>query len=449
MSQYPTKKLMGDIMSIAKLSLVTALLIASSAYAIENTKVSGNAKLYYGTQNSDVGNSGNFFSKDSSYADFAVHLDLTTDFTKSISAGVGAQAVTTLGAEHRLVGNVWSGAHGLRDFDSKTLVDGNRANNSFWIDEVWLSGGAFDTTLKIGRQTIDTPLVFTETWGIDKNTFEAAILTNKSISDTTIVGAFVSKSNGSADEKASTLGNGLANPRYIGTSGIGGSYVAGDGKFGTFGTDGAYAFGVINNSFKPLTVQAWYYDMVSLAKAYWLQADVKCSLIDGALLGVQFANTKADAITSADTTAYSLMAGYIIKDVATIKAAFSSVDNGGALGVANTATGTSATIGGQSKLYTEMWWNYGNVSAQGATSYSLTAEGEVGPKVQLLGGIYHSDIDNNAATDRKVTEVTVAATKTFGSLETSAALIFADKNYVNSASDVKSADIQLYLKYSF
>lgn len=437
-------------MKLTKLSLVAMVLLTSTAvFAIENTKVSGDARLYYGTTDSNAAGNGGFFSKDASYADFSAHLGLTTDLTKGISAGVGMQVVTTLGAEHNLVSNVWSGAHGVRDSDGSHFAGGAQVDSAMWMDEVWLAGTAFDTTLKIGRQTLDTPLVFTETWGLDKNTFEAAVLINQSIKDTTLIVASVGKSNGSADEQAHTLGNGLASPSHIGTYGVG-SYVSGDGRFNTFGTNGAYAVGAINNSFKPLTFQAWYYDMVFLAKAYWLQADIKCSLIDGVLLGVQFANTKADAAPTADTTAYSLMAGYAIKDVATIKAAFSSVDSGGALGVANTATGTSATKGGQSKLYTEMWWNFGNVSAQGATSYSLTAEGEVGPKVQLLGGIYHSNVDNNTpATDRKVTEATIVASKAFGPLETSAALIFADKNYINNANDVKSTDIQLYLKYNF
>lgn len=432
-------------MSIAKLSLVTALLITSSAFAIENTKVSGNVKLYYGTQNSDVSNSGNFFSKDSSYADFAAHLDLTTDLTKSISAGVGAQVVTTLGAEQDIVSNVWSGAHGLRDANGKTIANGNRADNSLWIDEAWLSGSAFDTTLKIGRQVLDTPLAFTETWGIDKNTFEAAVLTNKSISDTVIVGAFINKSNGSADERASTLGNGLVNPRFVGTAAACG-YVAGNGRFSTFGTDGAYALGVINKSYKPLKFQAWYYDIVDLAKAYWLQADLNSN---GVLAGVQLVNIKADA-SSRDTTGYSAMLGYELKDIAIIKGAYSSIEDGGALGVANSATGTSWTIGGQSQLYTEMWWNYGNVSAQGSNSYSLTAEGEIGAKVKLLGGLYYSSIDNNVAnTDRKVTEVSFVASKSFGSLDTAVALIFADKNFADNANDIKSTDIQLYLTYNF
>jgi hypothetical protein len=98
-------------MKLIKLSLVATLLIGSSVFAIENTKVSGNAKLYYGTQDSDASNAPNLFSKESAYTNFAARLDLTTDLTKGISAGVGTQVVTTLGVEHNLVDSVWSNAH--------------------------------------------------------------------------------------------------------------------------------------------------------------------------------------------------------------------------------------------------------------------------------------------------------------------------------------------------
>ena len=42
-------------MRVTKLSLMAVLLLGSSAFAIENTKVSGDAKLYYGTMDSDSG----------------------------------------------------------------------------------------------------------------------------------------------------------------------------------------------------------------------------------------------------------------------------------------------------------------------------------------------------------------------------------------------------------
>lgn len=436
-------------MRLMKLSLIAAMLIGSSAFAIENTKVSGNAKLYYGTQDSDAANAPDMFTKESGYTNFAARADMTTDLTKGVSAGVGLQVVTTLGVEHNMVDRVWSNAHTAAGSAGAAFAGGAQVESAMWVDEVWLAGSAFDTTLKIGRQALDTPLAFSEKWGVDKNTFEAAVLINQSIKDTTLVATYIGKSNGSADDRASTHEGGAGSLNNLGLAAAG--YVAADGDFSTFGTNGTYAYGIVNNSIKPLTVQAWYYDMVRLAKAYWLQADVDLS---GVLAGVQYMNTEADAASSADTTGYSAMLGYKMKDVATFKAAYSSIDDDGLLGVANTATGSFATKGGQSKLYTEMWWNYGLVSAAGADSYSVTAETVVGPKIGLLAGFYCADIAPKGAgltlfEEKEVKEITLAASKSFGPLDTAVALIFADVDAANNANDVKTTDVQAYLTYNF
>lgn len=446
-------------MRFTKISLIAAMLIGSSAFAIENTKVSGDARLYYGTQDSDAANAPSMFSKNSGYTNFAARLDLTTDLTKGVSAGVGTQVVTTLGVEHNLVDSVWSNAHTAKASNGATFAGGTQVDSAMWFDEVWLAGSAFDTTLKIGRQALDTPLAFSEKWGVDKNTFEAVVLINQSIKDTTLVGTFIGKSNGSADDRMSIAEGGAGSLNDVGTI-TGGAisakagYVATDGTFSTFGTNGTYAFGVVNNSFKPLTLQAWYYDMVNMATAYWLQADAKCSAIKGLSVGLQYMNTEADAMPSADTTGFSAMIGYELKDVVTIKAAYSSISDDGLLGVANTATGSFATVGGQSKLYTEMWWNYGLVSAVGSDSYSLTAETTVGPNIGLLAGFYYADIAPKGAglalfAEKEVTEVTVAASKTFGPLSTSLALIYTDTDAANNANDLKTTDVQVYLTYNF
>ncbi|QOY52445.1 hypothetical protein [Candidatus Sulfurimonas baltica] len=456
-------------MKLKRLSLVAVMLIGSSAFAIENTKVSGNAELYYGTQSSTE-NDTDMFNKDSSYTNFAARLDLTTDLTKGVSAGVGMQVVTTLGVEHNLVDSVWSNAHTASASTGATFhsaLGGNlQVDSAMWFDEVWLAGTAFDTTLKIGRQSLDTPLAFTETWGVDKNTFEAVVLINQSLPNTTIVATYIGKSNGSADDMSSNRENNASNNlNDYGAAAAG--YVSADGLFNTFGVQGTYAFGLVNNSFKPLTVQAWYYDMIDLAQAYWLQADLN---LDGILVGAQYASTDLDdnanlgtltsfapigANTEA-TTAYSAMIGYEAKDVVTVKLAYSSVDEDGTLGVANTATGSVATIGGVSKLYTEMRWNYGNVSAVGADTFAITAQTKVSD-IDLFLGYYDTDIEAGSATvqavrgfaARELQEVAFRASTSFGPLDTAAAIIYADNDEVGTASDAESIDLQLYLTYNF
>jgi hypothetical protein len=377
------------------------------------------------------------------------------------------QVVATLGLENNLVDHTWSGAHSIKKSTGNSSTNAGLPNREVdsetWIDEAWIAGSAFGTTIKLGRQALDTPLAFTETWGVDKNTFEAAVLINQSLAGTTLVAAYVGKYDGSADEESDTLGNEKGSS-YIGTAGAG-SYVAGGGKFSTFGSNGAYALGAVNNSWKPLTTQAWYYSMTKLAKAYWVQTDLD---LNGALVGVQYANVSLNSATKLnnylgtnkaskvyDTSVTSAMLGYKVKDVVTVKAAYSKVDtyktDGFALGVANTATGHAATLDGQSKLYTEMWWNYGVVSYQGAESMSLTAEAKAAT-VDFLVGFYSSENKQNKDNKKVTTEITLTASKSFGPLDTSLALISTDKSSdvdANKAENYTSTDIQAYLTYNF
>ncbi|SFV50438.1 hypothetical protein MNB_SM-4-1561 [hydrothermal vent metagenome] len=300
-------------MKITKLSLVAALLIGSSAMAFENTKVTGDANLFY--QTSD-GADKNFFESGSSSADIAVNLNVTTDVLKTdsvaISAGLGYTVLTTLGLEGQMVDAVWGGAH-----------DAN-------------------TTVKVGRMELDTPLAFTETWSIEKNTFEAAVVVNQDIPNTTVVAAYIGRGNGGTSTTAT------------------GAVVSKNGEFTNYGAKGAYTLGAINNSWKPLTVQAWYYDVVAVKQSSWLQADLD---MDGILVGAQYSGI--DTVGAKDSSVYALMAGYTVKDAFTVKLAFSQVAVYGNAG-GNTA-GTT-----QSKLYTEAWWNYGNVTTKGTDAVNLT-----------------------------------------------------------------------------
>ena len=413
-------------MKLAKMSMVAALLLGANAYAIDNVKVSGDAKLYYQTVDSDKTGAADMFNKGASAGDAALHLGLTADLTEGVSAGVSLTAVTTLGLENNLVSNTWSSAHTTTTNTGANL--GIQVDDEMWVDEAWLAGTAGKTTAKVGRQALDTPLVFTETWGIDKNTFEAAVLMNQDIADTTLVGAYIGKSNGVQPVLGVTGGGG------VGVAG----YVNAAGKFDSF-YNGAYAVGAINNSWKPLTAQAWYYDMSTVATAYWLQADLD---MEGVLAGAQYVDIDAD---SADNdNAYGVMLGYAMKDVVTLKVAYSSVDDKGTVlgGVSNTATGT-----GMSNLYTEMWWNHTQVSDTGADSYAITAEGTAAG-IDLMAGFYSSETDTTLLTDVELTEVALAATKSFGPLDASVAVIWDDFDNETSE-DYSDTTLQVYLTYNF
>jgi len=415
-------------MNITKMSLVAALLIGSSAFAIDNVKTSGDAKLYYST--SDEGKK-DLFNKAASAGQAAVSLSLSADLTEGVSAGTKLTTLTTLGLEGRLVNNVWEGTNGVTD--------------SFIANEFWLAATVAKTTVKMGRMELDTPIAFSEKWSVVANSFEAAVVINQDIPNTTLVGAYVGGSNGQL--LAPTAGT-KVNGASIGIANV----VQGTENESTFNQfyNGAFAVAVVNNSWKPLTAQAWYYDAhtnkpVSTlhgVQAYWLQTDVN---MEGILLGAQYLGiTFQIADKDIDSSAYAVMIGYEMKDTVTAKFAYSGIGK-------DHAAGMNLAGSGQSKLYTEAWWNYGQVTQTDTTSINLTVESPVNGIVDL--GLYVTNVDHGDKNDAgNLMETTVTAGKTFGPLDATLAVIYADVD-AEDKTGAKDPDavttVQAYLTYNF
>jgi len=404
-------------MKLTKLSLVAALLIGSSAMALENTKVTGDANLYYTT--SDASN-GNLLESGSSMADIAVNLNLTTDVLKTdsvaVSAGLGYTVLTTLGLEGQMVDNVWSGAHSITLNNDNTI---KKVEDASWVNEAWFAATSANTTVKIGRMELDTPLAFTETWGAEKNTFEAAVVVNQDIPDTTLVGAYIGRGNGNT----------------IGDTTVAAGIVANNGEFSNYGTKGAYALGAVNNSWKPLTVQAWYYDIVAVAQATWLQADYSANNI---VAGAQYTT-----LSLADSQAAAVMVGYEIKDLLTATISYSYVSENGPAAF-NTAT--NGGYAAQSKLYTEAWWNYGYVTQAGASTIHASVEGDVAD-ITLAG--YYTNVDQSVATGNDFVELTATASKSYGPVDVTLAYVNATVGANDGATEDNSNTLQLYLTANF
>lgn len=402
-------------MKLAKMSLAAALLLGINAYAVENVEVSGDAKLFYGTQSEAlVGTDGGLFKKDSSYADFGVSLGVTADLMENVKAGAKVQVISTLGMENDIASSTWSNGH---------LSNSGLLNTTEWVSEGWIEGKMGNTTGKIGRMTLDSPLVFTETWSMDYNTFEAITIVNEDIPDTTLIGGGIATSNGFAADPGAAIGN----------------VMSAGGVFKKIGSDGAYMVGAINNSIKPVTAQGWYYNLPNTADAFWLQADVD---YEGIIAGAQYTTIDLDGGTDSDT-AYAVKLGYAVPDMVTITAAYSSVDDKGSRGgVYNLAT-DGQVAGTASALYTEFWWWFQTASATGADTMTLSAEGSVAD-VDLFLGLYSSQ---NSVTDVDTDEVTFTASKSFGPLDTSLALIQDMFNDNGDKSDLTT--VQLYFTYNF
>lgn len=311
-------------MKLGKLSLVAVMALGTSAFAIDNVKVNGQAKLIYQTK--DIQNSANdMFDQLASDAGISFTIGATADLTTGVSAGFEMQAFSTLGLESNLVSGVMAT---------------NQTNDASAASQAWLASTLGKTTVKVGRMELDTPLAFTEKWNVVKNTFDAAVVLNNDLPDTTLVGAWVGKHNGIGATTATV--NGFTNtPLLINSSG----QTAGltNNPYQTFGVQGAYAVGAVNKSIPNTTAQLWYYNVVDLATAYWLQADAK--VMDMVTLGAQYANMDPDAKFGGlkDSKIWALKAGVDVAGV-NMYAAYSSADKDGSLGFANVSTGDKTMI---------------------------------------------------------------------------------------------------------
>lgn len=434
-------------MKLVKMSLATAVLLGASAFAIDNVKVNGDAKLYYTTddkgtanlfESGALGEGGPRVNSGGAAADTALRLGVTGDLLKGVSFGVTGYAVSALGLEKNLVGNTWTGAHGRT---SGTAVD-DRA----WIGEAWLATTVGKTTAKVGRMELDTPLVYSEKWSIVPNTFGAAVLINQDLPDTTLVAAWVGQGNGLNVAGANNLGGIDNNSSGVGIDG----YMGAGASFGTFINSGAYAAGAINNSFKPLVVQAWYYNVSSIADAFWLQADWDCQLVKGVKVGAQYSkmDTKGLLATHDDSSAYAFKLGYEGIENLKVSAAYSKADEKGTLKIANVATNN--LVGAESKLYTETFWNRGYVGAANAESWNVKGSYDVKDVAKFCAS--YTDINNAhnvfaSDTSADLKEVAVSATKSFGPLDTRLAYISTDSTTVNNGKRFNT--LQAYLTLNF
>ena len=395
-------------MNKLSLSLVAIAMLSTAAVAdISSKNFGGEAKLFYGTNDA---NDGDFFNKGQSYGNAAVHLGGTANVGSCATCttlNYGLTGVTTMGLENTLVHDTWI---------NHTLDD------AIWIDTLNLAfhplDGISNTTLVLGRQALDTPMVFTEKWNVAQNTYDAAVAVNNDIVDTTLVGAWVGRSNnaGSATSRTVNATDGFS-----------------DNSFDSFLTpEGAYAVGAVTKVIPTVTAQGWYYVAPSTAKVAWLQADTNYM---GFGLGAQYAMLDAD--DNSDGTAYAVKIGYSYEGLG-LSAAYSSVD---------AMTGTSKALGfknlgnDQSKLYTEAWWNFDHVAESDTDSFNVSATYSVADIADL--GVYYTNADHN--TDPDMSEIAVTAGKDLGNLNLTAAYVNTD---IDGAADAVN-DIQVYATYKF
>ena len=191
---------------------------------------------------------------------------------------------------------------------------GDAFDNYAFIGQAYINYAFGNTNIKVGRQRLDTPLAGADDARMLPNLFEAAVVSNTDIQDTTLILAHVTK------ESVGTFGNVYGAPSALSLqSGYGLGYKEGtSGEFADMGvialgegtnTDGVTAGAVIYKGIEGLNLQAWDYYAHDILNAIYLQADYKLSTVK---LSAQYINESdvGDALAgSVDSNYWAVKAG--------------------------------------------------------------------------------------------------------------------------------------------
>jgi len=321
----------------------------------------GQGVVYY--QTTDGNGNGSLFDqgpKDSTSGQAAagagIQLNATNkDVIAGIGAGVTLNAISSLGLHREVVSGLVQNAGGTTD----GLTGGA-------LSQAFLTYGMGNTSLKVGRQYLPkslSPFAFSEGWNMFKNSFDAVLVVNSDVPDTTLVGAYVTRANNS-------LGN-LNDFNRI------------------QGGDGTAMFTAQNKSIDGLTLTGTFYNVFDVAQsgkdAQALWGDAKFALGDYSI-ALQGGQIGGDAVSD-DTTAYGAkIAGNFGMFDASV--AYSSVDDG-TLDIANIAGS-----GVKTPLYTQAILNQNTIKRASDTFKVAVGAKALGGKF----GVYYvnSDLDKTA-----------------------------------------------------
>jgi hypothetical protein len=230
--------------STAFLMIMSINILAKEIALIQN--IDGYIRAGY--QNTDI-------DGDRDYTDIALGGKLHIDTLSWNGISAGASFYTT----HALFGK--NEGNGVPFFDIE--------NNAYSIlGEAYLLTQWDNTMFKIGRQELDTPFADTDDIGMIPNTFEAAVVINKDIPDTTIFLAQLQKWAGVDSDNPSTFTKLNDN-------------------------NGVQVLGITYEGIKATTLSGWFYN---------IENNVKIGYLDASYEG------------KSDTFTYSLTTQYVLQD---------------------------------------------------------------------------------------------------------------------------------------
>jgi len=358
--------------------------LTTTASALEDIKVNGQAKLWYETNN--VNDNDLFDKKD--------------DAGNAVSSG---EVVFKLGVTGKQ-GNVGFGATVYQSSTmglENNLVNATRTNNSsdMYTGEMYVTFpvGA-STTLKIGKQELQTPFAYTEKWNATPNTFNAAVAINKSIENVTLVGAYVGQTNTAGSFKT-------------------------DGEVDNSFFDGAYA-AVAHVKAGSASVNAYYYNVLSTADAYWL--DASASVAGVKLTGIYAGMMpKGDLAGMEDNNGFALSASTKLAGF-NVMGAYSQVSDDNGLPLGNTATGFKKTKLPTAGVYTDGIY----VAQPDSKAFKLKASTKMAGTGIALQYVNNS---NDTTASKETQEIDLILSKKLGDVNMKAIIL--DRDFDDAATD--------------
>jgi hypothetical protein len=358
------------------ISLATASLIATSAMAADkgvDFTTTGQAVVYYQTSTLDGGSDADLFNQKASSANVGVQLNLNADLGNNFAFGSQFTYLGTSGLEKNLVSGVRQGYT-----DQSAGLGGGNTTDDLALTKIFVAKKIANTTVKMGRQELPkslSPFAFSEGWNVFKNTFDAILVVNSDLPDTTLVGAFVS---------------GVTNVKDLTTV----KNVSVNGVYDVRGA--AYMVTAQNKSLPMATVTATYYSLSDIdatskdADVEWVDVQIADkSLPMGLKVGLQGGYVRAEKLH--DTSAMGIKVGASPIKGLKLCGAYTTVNDG---------TTKIQNVGGvKTPLYTQMVANQGAISTNNDTFglkavYSLGDMGTVIAQATQTNDKSTADKDN-------------------------------------------------------
>lgn len=282
------KKVTLSLVAVSMLATTASFAADDLASAFKDGKASGQIRAFYITRDYD---SRNETATNKDRSGFALGGKLGYETAPLYGVSAGATFYTTNGMGLKPDNSV---KQEQSIYGTASSASADRPDVTY-LGQAYLQGAFGKTTVKVGRQELNTPLAGMDDARMLPNLFEAGVVINKDVKDTTLIGAVVTRM------AAGTFAN-VYSANGVGTnlsmqSGYGTSWKTGEFKTMSKTALGegvqdrpVYALAAINNSVKGLTLQVWDYYAVDILNAIYAQADYKFHLGVDAVASYQFWN---------------------------------------------------------------------------------------------------------------------------------------------------------------